>query len=75
MVEDFIYLGLIIFNSLLFEFEFNKCIGKVVVVMVRLLKRVWENNKFIIFIKIVVYRVCILSILFYGSESWIIYLY
>ena len=42
--------------------------------MARLTKRVWENRALTEHTKIRVYQACVLSILFYGSESWATYM-
>lgn len=35
--------------------EFNKCIGKILIMFFKFIKRVWENKYFIIFIKMKIF--------------------
>lgn len=55
------------------DIEFVKRIGKVVIIFACFIIRVWINFKLITKIKMVVYNVCVISILLYGSEIWITY--
>ncbi|XP_069170405.1 uncharacterized protein [Procambarus clarkii] len=71
VVHDFVYLGSTISDSLALDTELNKRIGKASTTMSRLTDREWANNRLTEYTKIQVYRVCVLSTLLYGSESWI----
>ena len=53
--------------------ELDKHIGKAATMFSRLTKRVWLNKKLTAYTKIQIYRVCVLSTLLYGSESWTLY--
>ena len=70
VVDDFVYLGSTISNSLSLDNELNKRIGKAATTMSRLTKRVWTNKKLSEHTKTQVYRACVLSTLLYGSEAW-----
>ena len=58
-------------NSL--DEELETRIGKAATPFGRLRKRVWDNNRLPLPLKIKVYVACILSILLYGSEGWTTY--
>ncbi|XP_069192566.1 uncharacterized protein [Procambarus clarkii] len=72
VIHDFVYHRTCstISDSLSLDTELNKRIGKASTTMSRLTKRVWANNRLTEYTKIQVYRACVLSTLFYGSESW-----
>lgn len=67
------YLGFIVIDIFFLDVEFDKRIGKVVIIFVCFIVCVWFNFMFIEKIKMVVYNVCVISILLYGGEIWMIY--
>ena len=69
-VNDFVYLGSTISDSLAFDMEIIKRIGKVATTMSSLTKRVWTNGKLTEHTKIQVYRACALSTLLHDNEVW-----
>ena len=72
-VENFTYLGSTISRNLSFIIKMDKHIAKVIVLMSRLCKRVWNNNQLTVNTKLKVPQACILSTLLCGTESWTTY--
>ena len=70
VVNDFVYLGSTISDTLSLDSELKKRIGRDATTISSLTKRVWSNKKLMGNNKIQVYRACVLSTLLYGSESW-----
>ena len=70
VVNDFVYLGSTISDTLSLDSELNKRIGKAATTISSLTKRVWSNKKLTENTEIQVYRACVLSTLLCGSESW-----
>ena len=70
IVHEFVYLGSTITDNLSIDSELNKVIGKAAMTLSRLTKRVWSNNKLSDHTKVNLYKVCVISTLLYGSESW-----
>lgn len=73
VVHQFTYLGFTITDNLCIYPEFDQRTGRAATTFARLNQRVWTNSKLSIHTKIAVYSACILSILLYGSETWITY--
>ena len=73
MVEDFTYLGSSISSNLSLDTELNKRIGNAAAALARLGKRVWDNTMLTIRTKMKVYQAYVLSMLLYGSGTWILY--
>ena len=69
VVHEFVYLGSTVTDNLSIHSELIKQIGKAVVTLSRLTKRVWSNNKLSVHTKINVYKACVISTLLYGGES------
>ena len=70
VVNDFVYLGSTISDSLSLDSELDKRIGKAATTMAKLNKRVWSNSKLTEHTKVQVYKACVVSTLLYGSEAW-----
>ena len=70
VVNEFVYLGSTIANSLSLDSELNKRIGKATTTMARLTKRAWTNGRLTEHTKVQIYKACVLSTLLYGSETW-----
>ena len=70
VVHEFVYLGSTITDNLSINSELNKRIGKAAITLSRLTKRVRSNNKLSDHTKVNVYKACVISTLFYGSEPW-----
>ncbi|XP_038064799.1 uncharacterized protein LOC119735166 [Patiria miniata] len=68
-VTKFTYLGSTVTSNNSLEEE----LGKAATIFGRLRKRVSDNNRLPLPLKIMVYETCILSILLYGSEGWTAY--
>ena len=60
-------------DNLSLDTEINKRIGKATTTLACLTSRVWTNPKLTIKTKMVVYNVCAVSTLMYGSETWTTY--
>ncbi|XP_063586343.1 uncharacterized protein LOC134763723 [Penaeus indicus] len=73
VVGHFQYLGSTVTDSLSLDIEINKRIGKACSTLSKLTRRVWENKHLSVPVKIQVYRVCVVSTLLYGRESWATY--
>ena len=73
VVEQFTYLGSTITDSLSLDTEIDKRIRKAATTLARLTPRVWTNPKLAVKTKMVVYNVCFVSTLMYGSETWTTY--
>ena len=72
-VEKFAYLGSTITNNTMIDQELSMWLGKASTTFGRLAKRVWKTSHLSIGTKVRVYKVCVLSILLYGEESWATY--
>ena len=70
VVNDFVYFGSTISDTLSLDAELNKRISKAATTMTSLTKKAWNNSKLAKHTKIQLYRACVVSILMYGSESW-----
>ena len=70
VIHEFVYLGSTITDNLSIDSELNKRIGQAAMTLSRLIKRVWSNNKPSDYTKVNLYKVCVISTLLYGSESW-----
>ena len=70
LVHECVYLGSTIADNLSIDSELNKRIGKAAMILSRLTKRVWSNNKLSDHTKVNVYKACVISTLLYGSEFW-----
>ena len=73
VVHQFQYLGSTTTDTLLLDVELSKHIGKALITLSKLTKRVWENKHLTIPTKINVCKACVISILLYGGESWSTY--
>lgn len=71
--DNFTYLGSSVSNVNSLDHEINCRLGKASTTFGRLTKRVFNNKHLTIKTKIKVYEACILSVLLYGSESWVTY--
>ena len=69
VVEQFTYLGSTNTNDLSLDTEIDKRIRKAATTLARLTSRVWTNLKLTVKTKMVVYNVCVVSTLMYGSET------
>ena len=72
-VHQFTYLGSTVTENLCLDPEIDRRIGRAATTFARLNQRVWTNSKLSTHTKMAVYGACIISILLYGSESWITY--
>jgi len=74
-VNSIIYLGSTVTNTTSLDTEIGKRIGHAATNMSKLSQRVWEIRSLLLTTptKMAVYRACIISTLFYGSESWTTY--
>lgn len=72
-VDNFTYLGSSISSVNSLDHEINCRLGKAGTSFGRLTKRVFSNKRLTLRTKIKVYEACVLSILLYGSESWVTY--
>ena len=72
-VHQFTYLGSKITDNLCLDPDIDQRIGRAATTFARLTQRVWTNSKLSIHTKMAVYSACIISVLLYGSESWITY--
>ena len=70
VTHDIVYLGSTISDTLSFDAESNRLIGKAATTMTRLKKTAWNNSKLTVHTYIQIYRACVVSFLLYGSESW-----
>ena len=70
VVREFVYMGSTVTDNPIIDSELNKRIEKVATKFSKLTKRVWSNNRLIEHTKVNVYKVCVISTLLYGSESW-----
>ncbi len=70
VVDDFTYLGTTVTSNLSLDSELSKRIGKAAAAIVKLCKRVLENNMLTKATKMSVYRACVLSTLLYRRETW-----
>ena len=70
VIYDFVYMGSAISDTLSFDSEFNRRIGKAATTMIRLTKKAWNNSKLTLHTKIQIYRACVVSTLLYYSKSW-----
>ena len=70
VVNKFKCLGSVVASTVSHDEEIVGRIGKAATSFGRLRNRVWENNKFTIKSKMLVYESCVLSSLLYGSETW-----
>ena len=70
VVHEFVYMGTTITDNLSIDIELNKPIKKATTTLSRLTKCVWSNNMLTEHTKVNVYKVCVISTLLYGSESW-----
>uniref|UniRef100_A0A8C9WDN1 Reverse transcriptase domain-containing protein n=1 Tax=Scleropages formosus TaxID=113540 RepID=A0A8C9WDN1_SCLFO len=73
VVHAFDYLGSTITDTMSLEPELNKRIGKAATTLSSLSRRVWTNGMLSKRTKIKVYCACVLGVLLYGSETWILY--
>lgn len=73
VTDHFTYLGSPVTNNLSLDGEISTHITKVADTMIKLSKRVRNNNQLTVNTKLMEYRACILSTLFYSSESWTTY--
>jgi len=69
-VKDFAYLGVVMQNSAGMEKELKNRLNKARASFAKLKKKVWNVKQLTLRTKIQVYKACILSVLFYGSETW-----
>ena len=73
VVHRFNYLGSIVMDNLSLDAELDIRLGKAATTLGCLAPRVWINPKLATKTKTAIYRVCVISALLYGSESWPIY--
>ena len=73
VVDTFKYLGSTVSTSTSLDAEISCRIAKAAAVVAKLNKRVWGNDLLSERTKMCVYQACVLSILLYGSESWMTY--
>ena len=69
VIDDFVYLGLAISDTLSLDAKINRSIGKAATTMTRLTKKAWNNSMLTVHTKIQIYGACVVSTLLYGSES------
>ena len=70
VVEKFVYLGSTLTKDGSLDEEIHLRIQKASVAFGRLEKRVWAARDITITTKICVYKVCVLTVLLYASETW-----
>ena len=72
-VPTFVYLGSTLSNDAMLDHEIATRIKKACSSFGRLYDRVWKNHGLTIPTKVRVYEAVVLTILLYGSETWILY--
>ena len=72
-VNNFVYLGSTISDSLCLDKELDTRLGKAATTMSRLNKRAWTNSKLTEHTKVQIYTACVVSTLLYGSETWVLH--
>ena len=72
-VDKFCYLGSTVDNTNSLKPELDIRIGKVATTFGQLCRHIWSNCNLSIWVKIQVYRACVVSVLLYGCETWTTY--
>jgi len=72
-VERFCYLGSTMSADANVDDDVSSCIAEASQSFGRLLKRLWDDHGIRLETKVAVYKAAILTILLYGSESWVLY--
>ena len=72
-VERFCYLGSTMSADANVDDDVSSCIAKVSQSFGRLSKRLWDDHGIPLETNVAVYKAAILTILLYGSETWVLY--